>query len=1268
MSFSFKHLRYQALGALLALGAFAPSAMAAGNVIAAPGMGRGSSWTVYAFGNAQAVSDAFRALHNFAASGSFASIASMLAVIGIIALGLISGFNGVQAKRLMGYVVGVFLLGYVLFGTTNGGPLVVQVEVIDTVDNTWKAPVTVPAVVGIPAALISTAGHRITQQIEASFPVPDELKMSNGAPFNLASSMISDASRARITEPNLASSLAYYVQDCFTMGVASGSLSAQVLLNSTDFLNDIRYDHDSVMVNTLLDEPVGSANVVTCRKAWSLINGTVNSYTDASSMLSNASAWSRTPALSVVNAAADSTAQWATNNGITNGASMIKQAAMLSAFKGAYRQSSAATGNSDFLTGLALSQAHETQVNGWITSAEVFNRTMGYIFAVLQVFVYAITPLILVAALIPGLGVALLKNFGQILLWMALWQPMLAIVNFIILSMQQAELGGALGGGGAMGFTLTNMGIISEKTANLRAAATFIGTMVPVLTWAMVKGGMDFSRFIGSAMGENLSASAANTMTTGNYSLNQASMDSFTANKHSIASSGAWGSGFSSTDYSTGRKLDGGGTSLLAAGGQQTSMMVGDSTGTNRAGSTNETTNKTQSGGTSLSASNSGGAAESGGIMKNGGQTESSVGGTSAAVSGGANANMDLIRKGSGKADAVPGTNGLMSLGGMGAGAPGGGVGAGEAPGQKGSAPGVMDRLGASATGGITTGTNGQHMVANTAATTGNYGETGNRSRTGSKVDSSSDQASYGKGASEQEGYTHGQTQSIQMGATLADRSDLMRAQMRMDSPAFGTSYMSIVGPQTPSNEIERKANDLMTPNAVPAAAQALESGVDKRMEAQEKEANGLRGGARANYNSYRGEGDKRIQAGSDFVEQAKGAAGTGAVVSAARTMLNESRSVMHDSLPTWATDALGVQQPTKPFAGTMPGSSSGSNGAGNAGSNGPGTGIGPVSGAQLQQAQTAAAALVQGRSNPAGQIAASGDERKNPQEGGQPVAVAQAQSRGNPAGAGAAGSDERKNPQEGAQTVAAAQAQGRGNPAAGAGAAGGDERKNPQEGAQTVAVAQAQGRGNQAGPGAASGDERKSPQEGAQTVAVAQAQGRGTPERPGAAQGDERKNPQDGVQMAAATQASGRGNAAGPGAAGSDERKKTPEEEAQQRATVAAPVVAMAVPQPPQGPQPEANTVGQAPVLVAAAQPAAQETQQPQQPPYQAPNPFSGQSESSGNPQQAQAQVQIAEQRAERMGAQMREADNLLIGADSRPASEHLAIIHEARDITGRA
>jgi len=783
---------------LLALTACAlglPGLAFADNVIQMPGSSGNTAWTVYAFGNAQAVSTAFRSIYNFTSSTLFKDAIGVIALCGALAVGLAGGFTPGVAKRFIGYCVATFLVTYLFFGWGSGGPIVVQVEVEDTVDGTWVAPVTVPAIVGLPAAVISTAGYQLTQQIEASFPIPDALKLSNGAPFNLAAAMVADSTKARIQDPNLASSMAYYVQDCVIPAIARGDIAASSLINSTDFLNDIHANLPSVYVNTLLSNPVGSPNIVSCNDDWSLINTAVSANgSDAAAYLKDASAWADTPALNVVNAAADTVAQWSTNNGITDGGSMVKQAAVLASFTGAFRQSAAATGNSDFLTALSVTQATDSQKTGWIVGAEIFNRTMGYIFAILQVFVYALTPLILCVVMVPGVGAPLLKSFGQVLLWLAIWQPMLAIVNFIVLIMQQGDLASIMSNGsGAYGMTLSTLGIVSEKSANLRAAATFVGTMVPALAWLFVKGSLDFSRVVGAAVGEHFAQGAANTMTTGNYSLNQASMDSFTANKHSIGHTGDWGYGVVSTGQGGfTNNINQGGGAALEAMGQRAGIQAGGGLGTNANGGVVDSAGRSAGGGNAYSAS------------RGGSLTQASSTGNSAAGT-------DSTSTGSGVQASVG--DSIQPFRGMGAGQPkngagstmAGGAGAGMA-GAPGGVPGqltdssLVSRLGGAAAKPVVEALRGvnasvgasmnagkQHVDANThnasQTTTGQTTRSGNETKSGQEGYNESSQASSGHG------WQHDAGIRVTGIATLADTYAAMRPYREEFHSAFDRKY-----------------------------------------------------------------------------------------------------------------------------------------------------------------------------------------------------------------------------------------------------------------------------------------------------------------------------------------------------------------------------------------------------------------------------------------------------------------------------------------------
>jgi hypothetical protein len=823
----------------------AQGAFAAGNVISAPGMNGGgnTAWTIYAFGNAQAVSDALRALTNFSASGTFQSVVGLVAMLGVLGMGMSGGFNQAMAKRFISYAVGVFLTCYFLFGVTNGGPLVVNAEVIDTVDNTWKAPITVPAVVGIPASLISSAGYDITQAIEASFSIPDALKLSKGAPFNLAASMLEDASQAKIEDSNLASSLSYYVQDCFTIGVAQNVLQASTLLNSTNFINDINFPSVAVMVNTLLAPgAVGVPQVASCKDAWSYINNAINGQgSDAASFLGNASAWAATPALSVINSAADSMALWASNGGVTDGGALVKQAAVLSAFRDAYKQTATATGNSDFLTGLAVTQAVDTQRSSWIVGAEVFNKTMGYIFAILQVFVYSITPLVMCAALVPGLGLALLKNFLQILLWLAIWQPMLAIVNFIIISMQQADIGGALATPNGSGFTLSNMAIVTEKATNLRAAATFVGTMVPALAWAMVKGSVDFSRVIGSAMGESLSQGAANTLTTGNYSLNQASMDSFTSNKYSVAESGAWGYGHTSQGAIGAHKQDMGGSGLPGTTDQQMSMTPSHQMNAGHGGSTASGASGAQSAGNSTAVTQANSNSRNASSVDTGGSSNSSSYGTTAGMSGGVDIHGNILHGGQGLGGRAGGAPGSAAAAGQGQGAgqaaggpqqPSEGAVVGAARPTHPLRPGMGWRVGQQFQ------AQGSRQHQDTSGHQNSYGTGASQSETNAHTASSADNRTVQQSAQNQDSYTQANSLNMQGLANASDRAEAQATQSVYRQGSLMAELLHAHHPFTPppASDIAKTYDHLNQPHAVQNDVKAEQGKVDGQVAKLTKE------------------------------------------------------------------------------------------------------------------------------------------------------------------------------------------------------------------------------------------------------------------------------------------------------------------------------------------------------------------------------------------------------------------------------------------------
>lgn len=820
---------------LMAIMAVTPGFAFAGGDLGGPGSA--DVWTIYGFGNSTAIHETLRSVANFCNSSLFNELMTFIAVSGMMVVGLTSGFNQATAKRLSGYIVGVALVSYGFTGW-GSGPLTVKVEVWDSVDGTWHITGDVPALVGLPAAVVSTAGWEVTKQIESSFMIPDELKLSNGAPFNLAAALVNDASKARITDPNMSNALAYYVQDCFTTEVARGTLDATVLLKSTDFIKDIAVSNQALMVNTTLAATGGVdgiSELVTCPEAYSRIKQRIDavaaSSAGAAAFLNEASAWASTPALNVVNTAADSVAYWASKGAVTSGGSaMVKQAAVLSTFTNSYSTVAAATGNSDFLTTLSIEQAKSSQYNSWVVGAEMFNRVMGYVLAILQVFIYGLTPLVFMALLIPGIGPAMMKSFGQVLIWLALWQPLLAIVNFVVLSMQQADLNGVMGsGGGGFGMTLSSIGFVTEKTANMRAAASLVGTMVPMLAWGMVKGSIDMTKFLSSAAGEQFSASAASTLSTGNYSLNQASMDSFTANKSSISQN---------TDFGMGRAVNGGvGTTKMELGG--TNVVAGAS-------------------GVSTNVTASGDVGQGGQLNTGTGQTltgtHTTQGGTSAGIQlAGTQAQtmsalQSLVKAFSLAANGQLGAD--FTLAGGQGGAPGAGVNGMQAlPGSLNAATpggppvGLLDtkplpgkaamRLGG--TGSVNgSATTADQKTGGRSATTATTGTTG---KNGANTHTFSDTTTNTSGASHNANYSNGVRSSVTQIDSLANRADANRAAMMSGMNAFTRPDWMATGDEArliygSSSALQTQAADAAAnPNHVTQQQQQLEQKVSAQIE-----------------------------------------------------------------------------------------------------------------------------------------------------------------------------------------------------------------------------------------------------------------------------------------------------------------------------------------------------------------------------------------------------------------------------------------------------
>lgn len=553
----------------------------------------GNAWDVYVTGNGRVLYDILTSVKSLvvpdAGSSGFLTLMTVVATLGLFVMVVQAMASGQPQgfARLFTYMVAVFFVAYTtVYARMN-------LTVNDRSSSYYNTVASVPVSVGLPAAMVSQVGNYFTTGIETYFNYPDPslaLAKANGGvgQFNLMGRMLKESEQYNFRSKELRDSYRAYMSDCVIPAMARHRLEGQdgkgntlkgeqALIDSNDLLETMgtaafnsvltRYfvrggtsPDTSTPAYQQLAAAGGTDNegavlkaqgvIVSCNEAYrSLVMDTAK---DASDLLgASADAWSRTGVLVTLEQAhvammAGVGAGSGSGGRLASYASpqtYIQQTAVINTLNGAYRGAAMSLGNNEALLATSISQAEQNQRAGWVASFYTFNNMMGYVYSVLQAFVFAISPFILVAILIPGLGGAILKNYMQILLWMALWDPMLAVINYLITLYGVDMVGPIYQAAG--GPTLGIKAAVSVRTENLIMAAQFLGTMVPMITWGIVKGSIAFTEFIQHGIGSSFAMQAGATAASGNMSMGQISMNNTSMNK--LDTSMASSVGFSGT-------------------------------------------------------------------------------------------------------------------------------------------------------------------------------------------------------------------------------------------------------------------------------------------------------------------------------------------------------------------------------------------------------------------------------------------------------------------------------------------------------------------------------------------------------------------------------------------------------------------------------------------------------------------------------------------------------------------------------------------------
>lgn len=500
------------------------------------------TWTVYGYANGYVLVDVFKAITMWLTSSDFKYFVMAIATLGLLGASIM-GFVGGNVRTIGSYIMALMVGVYLMFSVT------VDVVVEDMVygkGGNDTVPMTslvqgVPAAAALPLAIISEVGFIIASEIETVFASTNSSgigsypSMSEGTPFGGTYGVMYDLGKSTIRDARLRSNITNYMRYCFVPYLNNDWYSTKEIVEANNFWKAVGETGRGAPVNQYIPYVSDSdaRDLLSCPQAHSRIEGDLSiylpellgSFTGAGQLVSGSNMGAATTIGEWAMGAADEATNMAVNS------------AMLEMTRSGFQQAAAALGADSLMVALNTENARRAQVSGWYTTAILFRDMASYFFAILQAFVIALTAIVLILAFIPSMGFKIMGGYAKVIVWLMLWWPGLAVVNYIMNSYYVRQInvfGGACASDAAT--CVASLGLTNDMTQNMMIAAGLMATFVPAIMWGIVsQGSFALTSVLDRASGTGYATQAGSSIAHGDASFGNIRMNNASMNKHDVS-------------------------------------------------------------------------------------------------------------------------------------------------------------------------------------------------------------------------------------------------------------------------------------------------------------------------------------------------------------------------------------------------------------------------------------------------------------------------------------------------------------------------------------------------------------------------------------------------------------------------------------------------------------------------------------------------------------------------------------------------------------
>lgn len=438
--------------------------------------------TIYAYWDAEQIRGMLNAVAAMTSMDDYIGLMKVFAILGLF-VAVATTFVKARGEEAAIYMI--------MLAVWYGGLFLPKkdVVIIDVTGGSGSFTVgNVPLGLAVFAGAESHIGYWLTKTIETVFAMPGDIKFEKTG-FMFGARAIQDRQNVKFRDPNLVSSLANLTKDCIWPELNNDGVFYDKVMKTEDMWAEIKPQMNPGRLVQVYDQSTTSYKITGCDQAWDYLDEQLTSHIEndllpALGRKLNPQAADSATAAALVQAQLPAADKYIF--GVSRAAAdTIKQAAMINLLADStvfVPQMAGDTTSAQVALSTAMASAAAN--NSYRTMAKIGESSMPMIRGAIHIVILGLFPIVMMLIIMAGSkGGVVLRTYLMALLWVNLWAPVYAILNFFT-SWQAADAAAAAVAGGNYLTFSTHAGMTHSMISDAGMAGA-LTLMVPVIAYML---------------------------------------------------------------------------------------------------------------------------------------------------------------------------------------------------------------------------------------------------------------------------------------------------------------------------------------------------------------------------------------------------------------------------------------------------------------------------------------------------------------------------------------------------------------------------------------------------------------------------------------------------------------------------------------------------------------------------------------------------------------------------------------------------------------